>query len=237
MYFRRVSKLDLPVDLRTRIVDEIDRGIITPTGMNELKSRPPWEETVERLKSLPDHRRPTDEQIEYIKTFYWATNIVGYEFSNELSADIYKHYDSFFSMVPDEPKIIIKFVSAKTKEQTFNLHNGKLQTASLTCVIKGQGPETVWYEPKPEFFKKYRAPTGKLRNIQGIIGYHSEVERITSIKMNPWEMIFFDHNSLHEVEGVYEGLERILFSMCFLNITQTELEDIYDEWWVKNNKD
>ena len=236
MYFRRIRKLDIPVDLRTRIVDEIDNRAIVPTGMNQLKNKPPWEETFKFFKSLPDNRKMSDEHIEYIKSIYETVNLVGFELSKELTADVYKHYDSFLSMVPDEPKITIKFVSSTTGK--FTLHTGADVTASLTCVIKGHGPETIWYEPKPEFLEKHRSPKGtRHRNFKGLVGYYPEVEKVTSIKLNPWEMIFFDHNSLHGVEDLPAGFERILFSIGFLNITETELEDIYDEWWIKNKKD
>ena len=234
MYFKRIRKLDLPENLRDRLVDEIDTGKLVPTGMNDRETFPPWEVALQMLKSNPETY--SEDNIEYFKKIYKTTNIVGWQPSADLSKDIYKHYDSFFKMVPDEPKIIIKYVSSDNGK--FNLHCGKLQTASLTCLIRGYGPETVWYKPKPEFEKKYRSPKGTRHiNNKGMSGFPPEVEKVTSIRLSPWEMIFFDHNSLHEVEGIFEGFERILFSIGFLNITETELEDIYDEWWIKNKKD
>ena len=236
MYFRRIRKLDLPVNLRNRIVDEIDNRVIVPTGMNEDKNRPAWEDVLKYIDSLPDNRKPSEEHVAYLKSIYGTTNLVGFQLSKDLTAAVYGHYDSFLRMVPDEPKIIIKFVSSQNGK--FNLHCGKDQTASLTCLIRGYGPETVWYESKPDFFHKYRAPAGShLRNIKGLIAHPPEVDKVTSIRLSPWEMIFFDHNSLHEVEDIPAGFERILFSIGFLNITETELEDIYDEWWIKNKKD
>ena len=236
MYFRRTRKLDLPINLQKEILSEINGNLLRPTGMDELANMPPLQQLLDNIVNLPPERQPTSEEIEYKKALYGATNLKGWELSEKLTADIYKHYDSFLKMVPDDPKIFIKYIISSTGK--FHLHCGKAQLSSLTCLIRGEGPETVWYEPKPEFYKKYRAPAGsKHRNTKGINAYPPDAERITSIKLKPWEMIFFDHNSLHEVEGIFDGFDRILFSIGFLNITETELEDIYDEWHTKNKKD
>lgn len=227
MYFLRTRKLDIPKVFRHQIENEIDKNIITPTGMSDKKDRPAWDIVKERVI---EHKGP--DKLDYYQMLYNDTDLIGHELSPKLTKEIYNHYDSFIKMIPDEPKIIIKKIISEGKK--FYMHCGKLQLCSLTCLIKGQGPETVWYEPLKELEHKFRVPGDwtktKQRNKYGQSPHPSEVERITSIKLKPWEMIIFDHNSIHEVEDFTPGMERWLFSIGFLNITATELEDIYYEW-------
>ena len=233
MFFRRVRHLDCPQWMRDQLLHEIDNNLITPTGMDDRKNMPSIEDVLAKIDTMPAEQRPSVEHIEYFKRTYNTTNITGWEPSPELSKKIYDYYSTFFRMVDDEPKIIIKRIISDTDK--FNLHCGKAQTASLTCLIRGTGPNTVWYEPLPEFEHKFRSPPGtRHMNRKGLNPYPPETQSITSIRMRPWEMIFFDHNAIHQVEDFIPGMDRILFSIGFLNITETELEDIYDKWSVEN---
>ena len=234
MFFRRTRHLDCPQWMRDEIVEEIDQQLITSTGMDERKMMGSLEDILAKIKTMPEAQRPSAEHLEYFKSAFNTNNITGWEPTANLRKKIYDHYDSFLKMVPDEPKIIIKRVMSESDK--FNIHCGKLQTSSLTCLIRGEGPVTVWYEPLPEFEHKFRSPPGtRHMNRKGLNPYPPEAQMITSIRMRPWEMIFFDHNAVHQVENFAPGMERILFSIGFLNITETELEDIYDRWWTQNN--
>lgn len=228
MFFRRVRHLDCPQWMRDEILYEINNNLITQTGMDESKNRVPLDQFL--AASL---NKFNNEQLEYIKDVYDSNNITGWEPTPELRKKIYNYYDSFFKLVPDEPKIIIKRIISQTDK--FNLHCGRAQTSSLTCLIKGEGPTTVWHEPLPEFEHKFRSPPGtRHMNRKGLNPYPPETQSITSIRLRPWEMIFFDHNAIHQVQDFIPGMDRILFSIGFLNITETELEDIYDKWSVEN---
>lgn len=237
MFFRRTRHLDCPQWMRDEIVEEINQQLITSTGMDDrsaLLAMGSLNDILAKINALPDSQRPSNEHIEYFKSIYNTTNITGWEPTANLRKKIYDHYNSFLKMVPDKPKIIIKRIMSETDK--FNLHCDKLQTSSLTCLIRGEGPVTLWYEPLPEFEHKFRSPPGtRHMNRKGLNSYPPETQLITSIRMRPWEMIFFDHNAVHQVENLVLGMERILFSIGFLNITETELEDIYDRWWTQNN--
>lgn len=181
MFFRRVRHLDCPQWMRDELVKEIDQQLITPTGMDDSKMRGTFDDVLDNINKLPLDRRPHDKHIEYIKDNFDKTNITGWEPTEELRKKIYNHYDSFFKLVPDEPKIIIKRIMSQTNK--FNLHCGKLQTASLTCLIRGTGPNTVWYEPLPEFEHKFRSPPGtRHMNRKGLNPYPPETQSITSIR-------------------------------------------------------
>lgn len=225
MYFRRVKKLDLPDQFRQKILQEIDSGLITPTGMNERKNLKPLNEIVEFLKNRGDDAN----FINYITDIYGTTNLTGWELSPQLTKEIYEYYDSFLKLIPDEPKIIIKRIFSNTDK--FNIHSDKKQWSSLTCVIRGAGPTTGWYEPYEKHRHKYRNPDGdRPLNKPGIIPYPADCYGVTSIQMDFWEMILFDHNAMHQVDQIMPGTDRILFSIGFLNTTEPELEDIYDKW-------
>jgi hypothetical protein len=215
--------------MRQQILDEIDRGVLTSTGMSERASLPPKEQAVAAFRHLP-------KVAEYVDKIYGTNDLTGWEASAELTAKIYQHYDSFLRMVPDQPKIIIKRIISE--KDTFWTHCGKAQLSSLTCVIRTDSlAVTQWYEPKPEFAAKYRAGDSvKYNNRLGSNLFPDHSQFVTSICLQPWEMIFFDHNSYHSVEKFQPNMERILFSIGFLNTTETELEDIYDRWYLQHVK-
>tara|TARA_R110000796_G_scaffold45937_6_gene111136 strand:+ start:25350 stop:25988 length:639 start_codon:yes stop_codon:yes gene_type:complete len=209
MYFRRVRRLDLPASLAERILNEVTSDRLIPTGMKE---------------STPQD----NPSVNY--------NLNGAQLNKKLSDDIYSYYDEFLKMVPDAPKIIIKRITSTVGG--IPAHTDKGQTSTFTCVISGGGAETIWYEPTADFLEKYREADGaRHRYKKAVSAPESELRKVTSITLQPWEMILFDHNALHSVSNVQRDSERILFSIGFLNITQTELEDIYDEWYIKNKKD
>lgn len=228
MYFRRVRHLDCPAWMQQQILDEVNNGLLTQTGMSERSTLPPKE-----LMKAAHKDRP--EIVEYIDKIHGTNDLTGWEASAELTAKIYSHYDSFLRLVPDQPKIIIKRIISE--RDTFWTHCGRAQLSSLTCVIKTDHlAVTQWYEPSAEFAEKYRAgPTQKYRNKLGSNLFPDHSEFVTSVCLRPWEMILFDHNSYHSVENFRPGMERVLFSIGFLNTTETELEDIYDRWWTQNN--
>lgn len=228
MYFRRVRHLDCPQWMQEDILDEINAEMLTKTGMDDQALDVPKEKLIAAYQHIPG-------AAEYIDKTYGTTRLTGWELSKELTAKVYQHYDSFLRLVPDEPKIIIKRIMSE--KDTFWTHCGRAQLSSLTCVIRTQHlAVTQWYEPKPEVAAKYRAAdSAKYNNRLGsnLLPNHSQF--ITSICLQPWEMIFFDHNSFHSVEHFTPGMERILFSIGFLNTTETELEDIYDRWSTSQN--
>ena len=226
MYFRRVRHLDCPEWMQQQILYEIDNNKITQTGMSEKQNLPPKELLLQAVQHRP-------EVAAYADNIYGTNDLTGWDLTPSLSQQVYQYYDSFLSMVPDSPKIIIKHIMSE--RNTFWIHCGRLQLSSLTCVIKTDClANTVWHEPLPEHEHKFRAPSSaKFRNIQGKNIYPLDSQSVTSIRMHPWEMILFDHNSFHSVEEFKPNMERILFSIGFLNTTETELEDIYDRWSSK----
>lgn len=228
MYFRRVRHLDCPAWMQQQILDEIDRGIVTPTGMSERASLPPIEHVLPRFQDRP-------EVASYVEKIYGTNDLTGWEPSKALSDQIYNHYDSFLSMVKDEPKIIIKRIISE--KESFWIHCGKAQLSSLTCVIRTDSlAVTQWYEPNSLIESKYRATNEKFNNRKGSSLFPGDADFVTSICLRPWEMILFDHNSYHSVEKFQPNMERILFSIGFLNTTETELEDIYDRWHLQHVK-
>jgi hypothetical protein len=231
MFFRRIRRLDCPQWMRDELLFQINNDILTPTGMVDSKYALSREQIIAIANSVPESEKFSEEKLEYFLKSTGTNDLTGWEPTTELRKKILNHYDSFLRLVPDEPKIIIKRIISQTNK--FNLHCGRAQVSSLTCLITGEGPVTAWYEPLPKFEYKFRSPPGtRHMNKKGLSPYPPETQMITSIKMRPWEMILFDHNAIHQVENFQPDMTRILFSIGFLNITETELEDIYDRWWT-----
>jgi hypothetical protein len=229
MYYQRARGLDLPEDIRQRILFELDSGIVTRTGLNDRETLPPWEELEAKIKAnFPQ------SYLEYYRSIYFDFNLEGFDFSPDLTKDILNHYADFLAMVPDAPKVTIKLSTTYAGRKTFHLHNGEAQSCTFTCIAKGVGAVTSWYDIKPEFDHKFRNPPGsRLLNKKGIAPHPSEVEEVTRIKLREWEMVIFDNNSVHMADGIENGVDRWIISVGFLNISATELEDIYSQWWSK----
>ena len=232
MYFRRIRHLDCPSWMREQLLAEINASKLTPTGMSDRASMPPKEHILTKASAVFDDQ---PNIAKYINDIYGTNDLTGWVASEELTAKIYQHYDSFLSMVPDQPKILIKRIISE--RDTFWTHCDKSQLSSLTCVIRSDSlAVTQWYEPKLEFAATYRAADSvKYNNKQGTNLMPDHSQFVTSVCLQPWEMILFDHNSYHSVEKFRPNMERVLFSIGFLNTTETELEDIYDRWWTQHN--
>ena len=147
-----------------------------------------------------------------------------------LQQEIYAYCQSFLDLVPDVPKMFIKKIHSKYSRIV--PHTDKAQTASITCVINTDAiVDTVWYESVTEFEHLYQNPDLKYKNIKGIDSLpDSHTTVVASTKLKPWEMTLFDHNSFHSVEDFVPDMERVLFSIGFLNISEHDLENIYDQW-------
>ena len=207
MYFRRVRKLDVPELIQKKLLQEWESGTVIPTS-----------------RSGPDHIAGSNFQL---------TVVAAYCLIETLEQEIYAHYQDFLNLVPDEPKIFIKKILSGGSY--IAPHSDKAQTASIQCVIKTDTDVlTSWHEPNTNVAHLYQTTdNARYKNTKGIdklpLGHSS---MITGIRMAPWEMVLFDHNAFHSVEFV-PNMERVLFSIGFLNITETELEDIYDQWWTQ----
>ena len=231
MYYQRASRLDMPLYLREEILNEVNSMSIQQTGMHDSTHTIPWEEYDNIVKSV--HQKKYTEYIEYYKSIYLKYDLKGYVFSDALTLKIYNHYKSFLSQVPDSPKIAAKKPESKAGSNSFHIHNDKLQTATLTCVIKGAGATTAWFDSKPDTAHTYQnAPGARVKNKQGKTPHPNELNRITSVCLQPWEMIIFDNNAFHKVEDLASTTDRFLFTIGFINISATELEDIYARWWT-----
>jgi hypothetical protein len=235
MYYQRASRLDMPLYLREEILNEVNSMSIQQTGMHDSTYKISWAEHDNLVKS--GYPEKYTEYIEYYKSIYEkGVENLGYIFSDALTLKIHNHYKSFLSLVPDSPKITIKKPETKAGGDNFHIHNDKLQTATLTCVIKGAGATTAWFDSKPDTaytaHTYQNAPGARVKNKQGRNPHPSELNRITSICLQPWEMIIFDNNAFHKVENLASTTDRFLFTIGFINISATELEDIYARWWT-----
>ena len=207
MYFRRVRKLDVPELIQKKLLQEWESGTVIPTS-----------------RSGPDHIAGSNFQL---------TVVAAYRPSTTLEQEIYAHYQDFLNLVPDEPKIFIKKILSGGSY--IPPHSDKSQTASIQCVIKTDtNVLTSWHEPNANVAHLYQTTdNARYKNTKGIDKLPlSHSSMITGVRMAPWEMVLFDHNAFHSVEFV-PNMERVLFSIGFLNITETELEDIYDQWWTQ----
>lgn len=230
MYFRRVRKLDLPAALQKQLVQQIELQKLTATGMNGFYAKIPLEELQEKWRK----QNLDEDQQKYFSQVHSKAFIKGFTLENNIDSDLYHYYQSFLKLVPDEPKIILKFINSSNGMTA--MHNDRVPAASLTCVISGAGPETSWYKPKKEYIQNFITEEDVDYSYKkGIIAYPKHWEKVTSIVLNPWEMVLFDHNAVHQVTNIPSNFTRILFSIGFANTSQTTLEDIYDVWVTRKH--
>ena len=156
--------------------------------------------------------------------------VVQYQPTGVLQQEIYTHYQSFLNLVPDIPKIHIKKIHSKHNRVL--PHTDKLQTTSITCIIKTDALiPTLWYEARNNFKHLYQTHDVNFKNIKGIDYVPNDhIDTVADVVLKPWEMILFDHNSIHSVENFIPNMERILFSIGFLNIEHDDLVECYDKW-------
>lgn len=222
MYFKRVQRLDCPLWMQKDIIQEIDCNIISPTGMNDKATQPPLDQILTKVQHRP-------EVANYIQNNYGTSNITGWALSKDLSDKIYQHYHSFLSMIDDEPKIVIKNLTSETG--SFWIHSDRAQVSTMTCVIRSNDSAiTQWYEPIGS------QKTSKVQhNRKGASLYPGDAEMVAEIQLKPWEMILFNNHGYHGVSNLALNSARMLFTIGFLNITEAELEDIYDCWCAQQD--
>jgi hypothetical protein len=207
MYYLRTPLLDVPQHLLDKIVNAIEDKNLIPTNMQEYSE------------------------------FY---SLEGFSFDANLHNEIMNHsnYCDFFSLVPDEPKLTL--VIAKSKNN-FPIHSDNLKRSSLTCCIKGNY-ELSWYVPDAELSERVIIKAGEPPLYSNVLNPNThklyidnKIIKKDSVMLNSCESILFNHNTYHTVCG--KDIDMTLIQFGFLNITQQELENIYNKWKLeKENK-
>jgi len=207
MYYARTPLLDVPDSLLYQILEAVENKDLIPTKMQEYSQ-------------------------------YYT--LQGYSFKSDLHNKIMNHsnYSEFFSRVPNEPKLTL--VIARSR-QDFPIHSDNLKVSSLTCCIKGSY-ELTWHVPAEEFNERVIVKPGNpplYNNVLNQEMYHvvvnKKITKQAGIRLNPSESILFNNNAYHSAQG--PDIDMTLIQFGFLNITQHEIENIYNEWKLeKENK-
>jgi hypothetical protein len=200
MYYARTPLLDVPDQLVDKILAAVENKDLIPTKMQE-----------------------------YAQNY----TLQGYSFKSDLHSEIinYSNYSEFFARVPDEPKLTL--VIAKSR-QDFPIHSDDRKLSSLTCCIKGSY-ELAWHVPAEEFNERVIVKPGNpplYSNVLNLEMYHvvvnKKITKQAGVRLNPSESILFNNNAYHSAHG--PNIDMTLIQFGFLNITQHELENIYNEW-------
>ena len=223
MYFYRANKLDPPVWMQSALLDELDNGSLTPTGMDTYQSA----EAVDQLLQTAAQHRP--EVMEYIKTNQNTDRLTGWNVSKKLHHQITEYYTDFLKTVPDEPKITVTKITSTNSR--FQLHIDRLKTASLFCIIRSDHrARTTWYEPLSHAAIHIRETVAHRKNKKRGNIFPDDVKPVAAMWADPWEMMLFDNNSAHSVEEFLPGGIRIALIISFINISHDDLIYYYQRW-------